>query len=58
MSRLADDPNPEVRLALIHTAEALFDEPAPLLRYLTTDSDQAVREAAEMWLLRATHPAP
>lgn len=58
VSRLADDPDPDVRLALVHSAEALYDEPEPLMRYLAADPDQAVRQAAEMWLLRATHPAP
>ena len=54
VSRVVDDPDPEVRLALIHTAEALFDEPEPVISYLSTDPDQAVRNAAEMWLLRTT----
>ncbi len=54
LSRLADDPDPDVRLALIHSAEALYDEPQPLMRYLAADSDPGVRQAAEMWLLRAT----
>jgi len=53
LSRLADDPDPDVRLALIHSAEALHDEPELLMRYLAADSDPGVRQAAEMWLLRA-----
>ena len=53
VSRLAADPDPEVRLALIHSAPALFDEPEPLMRYLSEDPDQAVCDAALMWLLRA-----
>jgi len=53
LSRLADDPDPDVRLALIHSAEALYDEPEPLMRYLAADSEPGVRQAAEMWLLRA-----
>ena len=53
VSRAAGDPDPEVRLALIHTAGALFDDPGPLVRYLSEDRDQAVRDAAEGWLLRA-----
>jgi HEAT repeat protein len=53
LSRLADDPDPDVRLALIHSAEALYEEPGPLMRYLAADSDPGVRQAAEMWLLRA-----
>jgi HEAT repeat protein len=48
----ADDPDPDVRLALVHSAEALFEEPEPLMRYLVSDSDQSVRQGAEMWLLR------
>jgi HEAT repeat protein len=58
VSRAASDPDPEVRLALIHTAEVLFDEPAPLMRYLSADRDQAVRDAAELWLIRATRVRP
>ena len=54
VSRAARDPDPEVRFALVHTAEALFAEPGPLMRYLLADEDQAVRDAAELWLLRAT----
>ena len=58
VSRAAIDPDPEVRLALIHIAEALFDEPAPLMRYLSADRDEAVRDAAEVWLLRAAQASP
>jgi HEAT repeat protein len=58
VSRAASDPDPEVRLALIHTAEALFEEPAPLMRYLSADRDEAVREAAELWLIRASQATP
>ncbi len=54
VSRVVEDPDPEVRLALVHTAEALFEKPGPVISYLSTDTDQAVRDAAEMWLLRAT----
>lgn len=53
VSRLADDPDPGVRLALINSADALYENPEPLMRYLATDADQAVGEAAAMWLLRA-----
>ena len=52
LSGLADDPDPDVRLALVHSAEVLYEQPEPLMRYLATDSDRVVREAAEMWLLR------
>jgi HEAT repeat protein len=41
VSRLADDPDPDVRLALIHGAHALFEEPEALMRYLAADSDRA-----------------
>ena len=53
LSRLADDPDPDVRLALVHSAEALFERPEPLIRYFAADEDPAVRQGAEMWLLRA-----
>ena len=53
LTRLVTDPDPEVRLALIHTA-ALLDEPERIIRYLSRDTDQAVRNAAEMWRLRAS----
>jgi len=53
LARLADDPDPDVRLALIASAEVLFDEPGALMRYLRSDADPAVRQAAGMWLLRA-----
>jgi HEAT repeat protein len=53
LSRLADDPDPDVRLALVHSAEALFPGPEPLMRYLAADAGPAVRQGAEMWLLRA-----
>jgi len=56
LARCADDPDPDVRLALIHGAEALFEQPEPLMRYLASDADPAVRQGAEMWLLRATRP--
>jgi len=57
VGRLADDPDPDVRLALIHTADALLPDPKPLLRYLAADSDAAVRHAAQIWLLRREHAA-
>jgi HEAT repeat protein len=53
---ITDDPDPDVRLALIHSAAALCEEPEPLVRQLAADSDPSVRQAAEMWLLRATDP--
>jgi HEAT repeat protein len=53
LSRLVDDSDPDVRLALVQSAEALFERPEPLMRYLAVDADPAVRQGAEMWLLRA-----
>ena len=34
LSRMADDPDPDVRLALIHSAQALYEKPEPLMRHL------------------------
>lgn len=53
VSRLLDDPDPDVRLALVHSAQALFEPSDPLMRYLADDSDRAVSQAAQMRLLRA-----
>lgn len=50
--RLAADPDPNVRLALLHTAEALLPDPEPLIGDLTTDADPEVRDVAELQLLR------
>ncbi len=58
LSRLAHDPEPDVRLALVQSAAALFEDPGRLMRYLSSDADAEVRQAAEMWLLRATRPGP
>lgn len=49
---LARDPHPEVRLALVHTAEALLGAPEALIGELAGDPDPAVRHAAENRLLR------
>jgi HEAT repeat protein len=54
VSRAAGDPDPDVRLALIHSVDSLLNEPGPLMVYLASDADEAVRQAAEMWLIRAT----
>jgi HEAT repeat protein len=51
-TRLVDDPDPDVRLALIHTAESLVPDPEALIRYLADDRDAAVRGSADVWLLR------
>jgi HEAT repeat protein len=50
--RLADDREPEVRLALIEVAQVVVVEPEPLLRYMATDPDAGVRHSARMRLER------
>jgi HEAT repeat protein len=45
--RLADDPDLEVRLAVIETAAALLSDPEPLLMYMSTDPNQEVRASAQ-----------
>ncbi len=52
ITRLADDPDPDVRLALIHTADTLIVDAEPVISGLAADADATVRNAAEMWLLR------
>ena len=52
VTRLVDDPDPDVRLALIHTARSLAPDPGALVRRLRDDRDAAVRGSAEVWLLR------
>ena len=47
--RLADDPDPEVRLSLLRSASALLVDPEPLVRYMSTDPDPLVRESAQEW---------
>jgi HEAT repeat protein len=47
--RLADDPDPEVRLSLLRSANALLVDPEPLIRYMSTDPDPLVRESAQEW---------
>lgn len=44
--RLADDPDLDVRLAVVATASALLAEPDPLLMYMRTDPNVEVRESA------------
>ncbi len=51
MAPMVADPDADVRLALIQTADLLSD-PQPMITYLTGDSDPTVRHAAEMWLAR------
>jgi HEAT repeat protein len=48
--RLGDDPDSDVRLALLHSARSLVPEPEPLARYLATDPNPVVRHAAEVAL--------
>lgn len=52
--RLADDPEPEVRLALIQAASRVVSDPIPLLSYMATDPDAAVQASAATWLERST----
>jgi HEAT repeat protein len=50
--RLADDPEPNVRHAVIATAAVLVYEPEPLLLYMATDPDVGVRESAHTRVAR------
>lgn len=50
--RLADDPDLDVRFALIEAAPKLVAEPEPLLRYMATDPASRVRASAENRLAR------
>jgi hypothetical protein len=50
--RLADDPEADVRLALIQAALVVLVEPEPLLLYMATDPDGSVRESARNPLAR------
>ncbi len=50
--RLAADPDPDVRLALLQTADALMPDPEGLIHDLTSDPDGAIRDGAELRLLR------
>jgi HEAT repeat protein len=51
--RLADDPDADVRFALIDTAAILVGDAEPLWSYMATDPDPAVRASAENRRLRA-----
>jgi HEAT repeat protein len=53
VARLAGDPDPNVRLALLQSADALLPDPEPLARYFASDSDPAVRDSAQIRLLRS-----
>ena len=50
--RLADDPDPDVRLAVLHVADAVFADPQPVVRSLAADADRTVRDSAQNWLVR------
>ena len=50
--RLADDPNPDVRVALLDCARTLLPDSEPLLRYMATDPNSDVRNSARNRLLR------
>lgn len=52
VARLIDDPDPDVRLALIHTARALQPDPDAVVHRLAADPDGAVRASAGNWLAR------
>ncbi len=54
---LVDDPDADVRLAVVHTADALLRDPDSAMNDLTTDGDHGVRHAAEVWLLRRRETA-
>lgn len=45
--RLADDPDLDVRLAVLETAEKLLTEPDALLVYMGTDANAEVRQSAQ-----------
>jgi uncharacterized protein (DUF2336 family) len=51
--QLAEDPDPDVRLALIHTARELQPEPRRVIELLSEDADPAVNHAANLWLMRS-----
>lgn len=50
--RLADDPDLDVRLAVVDTATILLSQPEPLLMYMSTDANSEVRASAEQRLTR------
>jgi HEAT repeat protein len=51
VARLVEDPDPDVRLAVVQTASELNQDRRAII-YLTADGDRAVSHAAEMWLAR------
>jgi uncharacterized protein (DUF2336 family) len=42
LSRLVEDPDPDVRMALVHTATQLRGDPRPLVSYLAGDCEESV----------------
>lgn len=52
VSRLVDDPDHEVRRAVLQTVDALMRDPARVVRHLASDNNPEIRNAAEIWLLR------
>ncbi len=49
---LAEDPDPDVPLALIQTAD-LISDPDAVMHYLASDEDPPVRDAAQNWFVRS-----
>lgn len=54
---LAEDPDPDVRMALVSSAAALLTDSKPLLTYMAGDADSAVRAAAGTRLVALTGEA-
>ena len=52
VSRLVDDPDHDVRRAVLQTVDELMRDPVAVVRHLTSDNDPEIRNAAEIWLLR------
>jgi HEAT repeat protein len=50
--RLADDPEPDVRLAVIFAAAVVLGDPEPLWLYMATDPDATVRAGAGTRVMR------
>ena len=53
--RLADDPDLDVRLAVVETAEVLAIDPGPLLTYMSTDPSAEVCAHARRRLFGLGH---
>jgi HEAT repeat protein len=52
VERLAEDPVPDVRLALVNVAERLLDDPERVIRPMAADADPGVSGSAGNWLVR------